>query len=358
MRIDRAALLHNLEVFQKEYAPVRVAPVLKSNAYGHGLVQVARILEATRPPFLVVESYYEAIILRNEGIRSPILVMGYTATENIQRCGLRDVAFTLVSHEQLLELASALRRPQRFHLKVDTGMRRYGVEPFDVPDALATIKASGYIRLEGVCSHMAQTIAPSDRVARAQIKAWNTITRVVKNEFPNIPHRHLASTGGSYWSADIDANIIRVGLGCYGIDYSPRRTLPVQPVLSVTSTLGAIRQVSPGEGVGYGHTFVADRAMTVATVASGYDACMDVRLSNKGTVLLQGHPCPIVGRICMNGAMIDVTAVPNVKPGDEVLLISQVPEDPNSVQNMAQLTGASPHVILTSISSALQRVIT
>ena len=356
--ISRNSLVHNCQVFQQEYAPTEVAPVLKSNAYGHGLVLAARIFEAVRPPFFVVESYYEALVLRNEGIRTPIVVMGYTATENILRSRLPRVAYTLVDMSQLLTLSSALRRPQRFHLKVDTGMHRYGIPAGELSRALAAIDASPHMVLEGACSHMAKTLSSNDRLAQEQIATWNEVARVVRQSVPNISYLHLASTGGSHWSTSIDANVIRLGLGAYGYDLSPYRNLPLQPALSMESTIGALRSASAGDGIGYGHGFVAPRPMTVATIASGYDAGIDVRLSNRGMVTVRGIPCPIVGRVCMNATMIDVTDVPDVKVQDRATVISSNPAAPNAVHHIAQTINASYHVVLTGIPSHLKRIVT
>ena len=357
VRISRDCLLHNYDIFQDAYAPARMAPVLKSDAYGHGLVQAARIFSGANPPFLVVEGYYEALILRNEGIRTPILVVGYTATENILKSRLAGVAYTLVDFTQLSELATRLKRRQHFHLKVDTGMRRYGISVDQLAIALDIIKASPNIVLEGACSHMAKTISADDSVAKAQIAAWNSVANTVRQSFPEIPYLHLASTGGSFWSEEIDANVIRLGLGAYGFDNSPRRSLPLREALSVVSTIGAVRHVAPGDGIGYGHTYAAERAMTVATVASGYYAGLDVRLSNRGVVTVRGITCPIVGRVCMNGTMIDVTAVPSARAGDPVTIISSSADDPNSVANIARMIGTSQHIVLTGIPSRLRRVI-
>ena len=357
MRIARDALLHNYRVFCAQYAPVTIAPVLKSNAYGHGLVQAAHIFEQMEPPFLVVESYYEALILRNEGIRTPVLVVGFTATENILRSRLPKVAYTLVDLTQVLELAAALRRPQPFHLKVDTGMRRYGVHVTDLNRTLDAVLSSPHMKLEGACSHMAKTISADDSVAKAQIAVWNDVAAAVRAAIPDIPFLHLASTGGSYWTKAIDANVIRLGLGAYGYDNSPRRSLPLKPALSVVSTIGAVRAVQPGDGISYGHTYVAHRPMTVATVASGYYAGLDARLSNRGCVTVHDAPCPIVGRVCMNGTMIDVSTLPAVQVGDAATIISSVPEAPNSVSNIARMIGASKHIVLTGIPARLRRVI-
>ncbi len=357
VRISRAALLHNYETFARTCAPAAIAPVLKSNAYSHGLVETARILEEAQPPFLVVESYHEALILRNEGIRTPILIVGYTATENIVRCRMPRVAFGLVDFGQLVELAATLRRPRRFHLKVDTGMRRYGIGLDQLDDAVRVLRQARCLVLEGACSHMAKTATLDTSVADNQVAAWNRVTRVVREAFPDAPYLHLAGTGGSYWSSRTDASVIRLGLGLYGYDYSPHRALPLKPALSVVSTIGSVRHMASGEAIGYGHTFIAPRALTVATVVSGYYAGVNIGLTNCGCVQVRRTTCPIVGKVCMNGTMVDVSHVSGIRVGDRVTIISDNPEDDNSIGRIAKLVGTSRHVILIGIPAQLRRVV-
>ena len=214
------------------------------------------------------------------------------------------------------------------------------------------------MHLVGAYSHMAVTTKPDDSVAKAQIREWNRIAHTIRQHFPKIQHLHLASSGGSFWSSDTEANIIRIGIGIYGFDESPRRSLPLRPVLSLTSTIGSVRKVLAGESIGYDHTFTADREMTVATVVSGYFTGIDRRLSNRGALLVRGIECPIVGLVCMNATMIDVSQVNDVRCGDAVTLISPNRSDTNSVINITRMTGDTLYVTLTGISPFLLRTVT
>ena len=154
-------LLHNAEQYQQVAPSCGVAPVLKSNAYGHGLVEVARIFDRAETPFLVVDGYYEALILRNEGVRAGILVVGYTATENIVACRLKGVAFTILDLFQLRDLSKILAVARRFHLKIDTGMNRQGLSMTELEEAFDAVERNENIILEGICSHLADADGPS-----------------------------------------------------------------------------------------------------------------------------------------------------------------------------------------------------
>src|SRR3990167_4298536 len=155
IRIGKGALLHNLKVFQEQKKGVAVATVLKSNAYGHGLVEVARILDGEDLPFFCVDSYFEALILRNEGIRTPILIIGYTPVATMLENRLPDVAFGIIDLEELRNLAALARSSIVIHLKVDTGMHRHGIAPSELEDVYALISANKRIVLEGAYSHLA-----------------------------------------------------------------------------------------------------------------------------------------------------------------------------------------------------------
>ena len=254
VRVSAGAILHNYNVFAELNPKVSVAPVLKANAYGHGLVNVAKILDS-RPPFMVVDSYHEALILRNEGIRSKILIIGYTRPETILTSRLKEVAFTIVSTAEARELAETVTRPRSFHLKLDTGMHRQGVRGEELTKVLTGLKSNPHIKLEGVCSHLADPDGESDDFTAAQIATWNDAVREVRRAFPSVIYSHLAQTAGSAFGKNIDANVMRLGLGLYGIDTKPGRKLDLRPALEVWTIIASLRTVYPGERIGYNGTY-------------------------------------------------------------------------------------------------------
>jgi alanine racemase len=359
VRISKARLIDNYRSL-KQLAPVGgLAPVLKSNAYGHGLVSVATILDKEKPPFFVVDSYFEALTLRNEGIKSPILIIGFTHLENVCRSRLKDTAFTLSSLEQVSIVAKRLTKPTTFHLKIDTGMNRQGVRVEEIAEALRLIKGNPKIILEGVCSHFANAASPDTTDSRKQIDRWHSALKIVRQSLPNLKFAHLSATSGHRFAGRIDANISRSGIGLYGIatEESLKRSVKLLPVLSMRSIITGTKKVLAGESVGYENLFVASKNMLVATVPAGYYEGIDKRLTNRGVLEVEGVLCPIVGRVSMNITTIDVSQLSKVKIGDRVLVISNDPDRPNSIEQIATQCGTNPHEILVHIPNHIRRVV-
>ncbi|MEN9613765.1 MAG: hypothetical protein RLZZ347_72 [Candidatus Parcubacteria bacterium] len=359
VHISKSALLHNLAELRK-IAPQRgVAPMLKSNAYGHGLVAVAEILDTQSVPFLVVDSYYEALMLRNEDITSPILIMGYTHTKNILANHLKNIAFTITSIIELEDLATKITRPTTFHLKIDTGMHRQGILYREITEAIALIQSNPYIRLEGICSHFADASNDDPHFTEKQIHLWNATVITVKKSFPKLTYWHISATSGNYYNSKIDANVSRSGLGLYGFALHTKlgQSLAFKPVLSLHAVLGNIKHVKKGENIGYELLFTAPKDMLIGTIPAGYYEGVDKRLTNKGVVYIKDVPCPIVGRVSMNITTIDIGAVPNPKLNDLVTVIGTDRNAPNSAEHIAKLCETSPYEIFIHIPEQLRRVV-
>lgn len=354
--IDSANLKQNYLLIQKTVGKnVDAAPVLKSNAYGHGLVEVAKILEKQKPPIYVVDSYYEALVLRNEGIKTPILIIGFSILPNVLNSNLNDVSFVIADIEWLKELTEKLSRKIKFHLKIDTGMNRQGIELENIDEAIHLIKSNENIELEGVCSHLADGDSDNKIFTNKQIKKWNNVVRLLRGEFPEIKYWHLGATSSLYFNKKIDANMMRLGLGLYGINTDPKLNLPLRPVMAVETIISSIREVKKGEKIGYNCTFEAKENMKVATIPMGYFEGIDRRLSNCGYVKIGNNFCPIVGRVSMNITLIDVSEVDDAKIGDEVVVISSDPKDQNSVENIARICRTIPYEILVHVERKLRR---
>jgi alanine racemase len=348
IRVSRDALLHNYRFF-KERTNLPVAPVLKSNAYGHGLVDVAQVLVSERPPLFVVDSYYEAKLLRSSGIRTPLLVIGYTPTEFIAKNRLRDVSFVVTSLEGLAALV-ATRARAHVHVKLDTGMRRQGLLPEETAQARELL-AKSELSVEGICSHFASADT-SPEFTRTQIAAWNSAVGVWRSTFPNLCYWHIAATFGSDYARECDANLLRIGSGIYGL-----RAPGTRPVLSLSSILTVVKDARPGDLVGYGGTFTVEHPMRLATVPVGYFEGVDRRLSSRGTFLVEGVLCPIVGRVSMNMTTIDVSNCLEPKLGVPVSIISDNPSDPNTLERWGELCDTTPLELAVHIPPHLRRVI-
>lgn len=342
IEISEEALLRNLNIFRQK---VDVAPVLKSNAYGHGLVKVAQIMEKQKVPFLIVDSYYEALILRNEKIKSHILMLGYNHSENILQNKLKNVAFTITGLETIHELA-ALKKPQKFHLKIDTGMNRQGIALDQIDEAVNLIKSNKNIILEGICSHFADSDGENAEFTLEQIKIWNEVVKKLRSEF-DLKYWHMSNSFGEKFADKIDANVMRLGIGLY---------LWEKPALEMKSVISSVKNVKARGKVGYACTFEAPQDMKIATIPVGYFEGVDRRLSNCGFVKIKGKFCPIVGRVSMNITTVDVSGV-DVKAGDEVIVISAKKEDKNSVENIAKTCEMITYEVLVKIPGQLRRVI-
>ena len=374
IEVSRGRLLSNLAEFRKmapkpDFAPHgSVAPVLKSNAYGHGLLEVARILEKDggHIPFFIVDSYYEAVALRARSIKAPLLIIGYTRPETITASCLKDTAFAVTSLDTLYALSGSKRAS--IHLKIDTGMRRQGILPEEIDKAIELIRDNKSLVLEGVCTHLCDADNSEDEsFTESQISAWNKAVKHFKAAFPHIRYIHAAATDGSRYYKDIEANVLRLGIGLYGLSENAalNASLDLRPVMSMKTIVTCIKRLKSGETVGYGKTFKAKNDMTIATVPVGYFEGLDRRLSSEPNgdargIILVGEkrlPCPIVGRVSMNITTIDVSAVHRVKAGDQAVIFSDVPSDGNSIASTANRCGTITYEIAVKIPAHLKRVV-
>jgi alanine racemase len=360
--ISRENLLHNLHTYQEKYPALQFAPVLKSNAYGHGLVVIASLLDTQQIAFFMVDSFYEARTLRQHGIRSKIVIMGYVAPQEVVGSHIRNTEYAIVSLEQLREVARTAQNPVRLHIKIDTGMHRQGIVPADIDEAIMLLKSNTNLQVVGVASHFADADNTDQTNTDAQISVWNTVSASLLATFPTISYKHIAATKGAWRNEASTGNVMRLGIGLYGIDTSPEGAADMRPVMEVRSRISSVRTVPAGDFVGYNATYTALRDMRIATIPFGYYEGLDRRLSNKGSVLLHGTECSIVGRISMNISGIEVTGVPDAKAGDVVTILSRNSDAINSAENMAELVSSSdytetPYVILTQIPSHLKRVV-
>lgn len=421
VKVFKDAILHNLSEYQKTYPRIKFAPVLKSNAYGHGLVQVASILDEYNQltpslalpqrgreynmPFFMVDSFFEALQLKREGIKTKILILGYSRLPQIVNNKLKNVSFGVIDLEQLKQIIGALKKPQMFHLKIDTGMHRQGVLIDDVDEAIGLIKSNSNFILEGLCSHLATADDGDQIFANQQIEIWNKVADKFKKEFPannyhseaatsakvlaaeesvhysqshnrslhspsdalglgrdgdlytSIKYFHVSNTAGAYFSESIDQNVGRLGIGLYGFNQSPFKKLNLLPALELVSIITSIKTIPEGEKVGYNITYTTSNPTKIATIPVGYYEGVDRRLSNKGFVKIGEKFCPIIGRVSMNMCSIDVSEVEDLQIGDEALIISKNPSDKNSIDNIVLLSGSTQHEFRVHIPQHLKRTV-
>lgn len=371
VEISKSRLIHNLEQFQDLTEHHSVAPVLKSNAYGHGLVEVAQIIEEYskksnyKIPFLVVDSYFEVMALRSQGIKLPLLTIGYIGEETIAHNRLKNVSFTITSLESLKRLSEAkfsgFGNTKKIHLKIDTGMRRQGILPGEVDEAISILKTQANLILEGVCSHLNDADNTDTSFTKKQIELWNKISRKLQSEFPTLKYLHLSNTDGHRYAKEINATVSRLGLGLYGLLDTKgfNEKLTQEPVMEIKTVLTGIKKIRRGESIGYSNSFIADKDLTVATVPVGYYEGVDRRLSNIGTMLVgkERIPCRIIGRVSMNITSLDISGIKDPHIGTEVIVVSRNNADANSMTKIAELCGTITYEGSVKIPTHLKRVI-
>lgn len=355
--IHKEALLQNLRAYQREYPEAEFAPVLKSNAYGHGLCVVARILEREPIAFFMVDSLYEAKKLRAGGIKKRILVMGYVRPRTIASNTLSQIDFAITSLSQLKELAGLATGNTRIHLKIDSGMHRQGILPEELDEAIRLIQQNSSLVVSGVCSHFADADTENSALTRRQIERFTQAQDALAQVFGDIPFRHISATKGAPYLKETGTTVVRLGIGLYGFDTSATQQMPLKPALSMHTSVSSVRTVSARESVGYNGTYTTEEEETLATIPTGYYEGVDRALSNKGGVYIRGVWCPFRGRISMNMSTVGVSSVPGILPGDEVLVVSNNASDRNSVTQMAEDAGTTPYVILAHIPEHLKRVV-
>ncbi len=352
MYISEVALRFNYEYFASIGKPL--IPVLKANAYGHGLKEVASILDTYKPLFLAVDSLDEAIQLRRNNIHSPILILGYCSLDNMLHSQLPHVTYVISSISQLKEWSASVHAVH-IHLEVNTGMNRHGIEIHEMQKAAEILKDTK-LTVTGICSHFADADVQDSNITNWQVKEWSEVIETAKKLFPTVTSFHLANTEGSL--LDLNTNATRVGGGLYGLDLTSSHAFSItKPVMSIETIVTSVRDILQGAGVGYNHSFIAPKHMRIASIPMGYNEGIDRRLSNKGMVYIQGKRCPIVGRVSMNITLIDVSSAPEVKTGDVVEVISSIRKKENSLDTLSMICNTISYDLAVHISPLLRRII-
>jgi alanine racemase len=342
IEINKRNLLFNFDFFKKETG-LEIWPVLKSNAYGHGIKQVTKILEDRDFEYLVVDGYHEVLEIRKITKR-PVLMIGEIRGENFSRINWKNVTMMVGDKLTIRELGK-LNKRIRVHLKVNTGMNRQGVEVEEIEKTIKLIKKYPKLILEGVFSHLA---GADDK---KQIKKFEEVLKIVSESGLKIKYAHLAATSGVGKINNPKINAIRLGIGLYGLENEK-----LKPVLSFKSCFTALRRIKSSEKVSYGGIWQARKDTNIGVIPVGYNEGLDRRLSNKGWVKYKNKFYPIIGRICMNLAMVDLGNV-KAKLFDEVEIVSNNRLDKNSIENMAKICETISYEILVKINSGVRRTI-
>lgn len=367
VELDRAALLENVRALKRLVSPAALMAVVKGNAYGHGMVEVARTLD-DQVDWFGVNSLDEAAELAGAGCIRPVLIMGGTPPERfdqVVRGGFRQVISDAGSAAALGRAAVSATTRAAVHLKIETGTNRLGIRP-DAAAALARhVRADAALDLEGIYTHFANVEDTIDgSYAGHQLRRFHDALAAVEADGP-VPLKHSAATAAAILYRQTYFNLVRTGIGLYGLwpsaetSEAARRAgvaLDLRPVLSWKARIVHLNDVPFGEPVGYGCTYIATRPRRIAVLPVGYYEGLSRALSNRGRVLVGGEIAPIVGRVAMNMCMVDVTDIPHVRPGDEAVLIGRQGERALTAEDMAALLETINYEVVTRIGASVARV--
>lgn len=356
VEINLSAIKHNIQVYKSQLKPTtKMLAMVKAQSYGAGLEKIGLYLEKQGIDYLGVAYPDEGVELRKAGIKVPVLVMN-PVDEGFEDCIKNQLEPTVFSFEQLDELLRELifQGVQNFpiHLKIDTGMKRLGFDFKELPRLMEVIQAQPEISIKGVYSHLADSDNRRDkRFTDLQIRRFVEACNYISSNYAGKFITHLLNSEGIANFPEAQFNMIRIGIGMYGVSSNPTNAKKLRPVVSWKSTVSQVKQILKGESVGYSRSFVADKNMEIAIVPVGYADGYRRSLSNGvGSVIINGQMCNVVGRVCMDMIMVDVTKK-FVKTGDRVELIG----DKITLSQFAEKMQTISYEVLTSISKRVHR---
>ena len=357
--IDLDALAHNYHQIRSRVHPgVKILAVVKDNAYGHGAVGIARELERLGVDLLGVATADEGIELRDGGIKKPILILSGIYEEEIDSVIEYDLIPMLFDGEigkSLCDKANRRNRRVKVHLKFDTGMGRLGVPVEGARKFLEQMKGFSNLVIDGVASHFSMA---DEEYTRGQLKAYKGVTELFRGEGIRPTYWHISSSAPMIDFPDSWFNLIRPGITIYGSypsrDYIGR--IALKPVMRLRTTIDCLKKVPAGTKISYGGTYTTQRESLIATLPIGYGDGYNRLLSNRGEVLLRAKRVPVVGRICMDMTMVDVTDVEEVSLGDEVVLMGKQGGDEITVEEIAEKIGTISYEVLCIVGKRVPRV--
>ncbi len=359
--IDLKAIEHNFDLLsEKVAAGVKKCAVIKADAYGHGAVPVARVLEK-KADYFAVACFDEAVELRSAGIALPILVLSYICPEHFGEAVEKDITATVYTFEDALMLNKAAEekgKKAKVHIALDTGMSRIGF-PLTEKSAeiIRQITELPFIYAEGIFSHFAKADMEQDCYSDEQIRRFDAFLAVLSEKGVSIPLPHLYNTAGLF-RFENKYPMVRMGIAVYGInpmDY-PTENEGLIPAMEVKTHVIHLHGVSEGEGISYGHTYVAREKRKIATLSVGYADGFRRVLSNKGYVLIRGERAYITGKVCMDMVMADVTDIEGVAVGDEAVIIGKSGDREISANDYGKMYGSFAYEALCTFSPRAKKI--
>lgn len=369
IEISEKALAHNLKVFRNLVGKdVVLAPAIKANAYGHGLVECGRIFETNGADYLCVNALFEASELRKAGIKIPILVIGYTPLSDLaESTALSDVELIVYNLETIWKLEDFKNLRFKIHLKIETGNHRQGIQPEDLKAFVDILKKSKHIELIGVSTHFANL---EDRIdhhyALRQLEAFEKAVSFLEQEGLGPLYRHCSNTAATILLPEARFNFVRVGIGVYGLWPSEKTRIAaernqirieLEPVMTWKTVVAQVKDVKKGDFIGYGCSYEMPNNGRIAVLPVGYYDGFVRLLSNRGQVLIRGKRCPVVGRVCMNMIMVDVSDIPEIHLEDEAVLLGKQGNEEITAEIIGNLSQTINYEVTTRINEKITRLI-
>ncbi len=360
--IDLRALAFNYRQIEKKIPRgTRILGVVKADAYGHGAVPVSLKLAQLGVEYLGVAMSDEGVRLREGGVKTPILLLGGIYREDVDwafRYHLTPVVFQIESLHLLSREAVRRKKRVKVHLKVDTGMGRLGVPISLWPAFLAELQRFPEIEIEGILSHYSMADETENPFTRKQWKAFQEAVAIGESMGVHFKYNHIANSAGLAAFPSWSGNLVRPGIILYGSYPSPavRNLIKLKPVMTLKTRIGLLKRVPPGERISYGGTFVTRRESLIATLPIGYGDGYNRKLSNQGEVLIRGRRAPVVGRVCMDYIMADVTDIPKVSLRDEAVLMGRQGRAQITPEEIAEKVDSISYEMLCLVGKRVPRV--
>lgn len=369
--IDLDAVLHNMYQMSENISPdSKLIGVIKTDGYGHGAIPIATEMEGCPEVFgFAVATAEEALELRDADINKPILVLGYTFPEDYDELIYRNIRMTVFRKDTLQALSAAVKRlngkgitaKALVHIKVDTGMGRIGIMPDEEGSLFVkeALKTEG-IEVEGIFTHFARADETDKTSAYEQLARFRAFTQKIEKETGKlIPVKHCANSAAIIELPETNMEVVRAGIALYGLwpsEEVSRDIISLKPALSLHSHIVFCKDVQPGTPISYGGTFVTPKAMRIATIPVGYGDGYPRALSGIGHVLICGQKAPILGRVCMDQFMVDVTEIPQAKEGDLVTLIGRDGSEEITMEQLGALSGRFNYELACDLGKRIPRV--
>ena len=355
VEINLDAVAHNVRTIKRIVGRnTQIIAVVKANAYGHGAVEVSQVALENGVTMLAVGVVEEGIVLRKAGIKAPILICGLTPENQLEPLlsyNLVPTICNLQTLETLSKIAGKNGKTAGVHIKIDTGMGRLGIPPPDTLNFVKKIRGMKNIKIDGIFTHLAAADEEDGVYTRMQLDKYKKTLLELEKEGINIPLKHIANSAAILNSSSMYLDAVRPGIILYGLFPSPKtkRTVELKPAAEFKTKIIFLKKISPGKSIGYGRTYTTTKPTKVATLPVGYADGYSRLLSNKAKVLVRGQRAPIIGRICMDLCMIDVTHIPEVRIGDEVILWGKQNSETIWAEEIAEKIGSIVYEVICMV---------